>query len=109
MVLIHIKSGQVTLKYNSHFPDVIALSTTEAEYVTITHAAKEALWLRALLSQLFELDLDTTTLFSDNKSAIELTKDHQYHARTKHIDIRFHFIRYIVENGSIRLVYCPTC
>ena len=88
--------------------EIIALSTTEAEYVAITHAAKEALWLRVLLSQLFELDLNTTTLFSDNKSAIELTKDHQYHARTKHIDIRFHFIRYIVENGSIRLVYCPT-
>ena len=88
--------------------EIIALSTTEAEYVAITHAAKEALWLRALLSQLFDLDLDSTTLFSDNKSAIELTKDHQYHARTKHIDIRFHFIRYIVENGSIRLVYCPT-
>ena len=88
--------------------EIIALSTTEAGYVAITHAAKEALWLRALLFQLFEINLKSTMLFSDNKSAIELTKDHQYHARTKHIDIRFHFIRYIVENGSIRLVYCPT-
>jgi hypothetical protein len=88
--------------------EIIALSTTEAEYVAITHAAKEALWLRSLIFQLFELDLEPTTLFSDNKSAIELTKDHQFHPRTKHIDIRFHFIRYIVEHGSIRLIYCPT-
>ena len=88
--------------------EIIALSTTEAEYVAITHAAKEALWLRSLILQLFELKLDSTTLFSDNQSAIELTKDHQYHARLKHIDICFHFIPYIVEDGSIRLIYCPT-
>ena len=80
----------------------------EAEYVTITHASKEALWLHSLLSQLFDLTFHTITLFSDNKSAIELTINHQYHAHTKHIDIRFHFIRYIVEEGSIHLVYCPT-
>jgi len=88
--------------------EIITLSTTEAEYVAITHAAKKALWLRSLLSQLFDIVLDSTTLFSDNQSAIELTKDHQYHTRTKHIDIHFHFICYIVEGGSIRLVYCPT-
>ena len=49
-----------------------------------------------------------TTLFSDNQSAIALTKDHQYHPGTKHIDIRFHFIHWIIENGSIHLIYCPT-
>ena len=41
-------------------------------------------------------------------SAIALTRDHQYHARTKHIDIRFHFIRWVVEDKKIKLVYCPT-
>ena len=102
--LIH--GGAVS--WSAKWQEIIALSTTEAEYVAITHAAKEALWLRSLIFQLFELDLEPTTLFSDNKSAIELTKDHQFHPRTKHIDIRFHFIWYIVENGSIRLIYCPT-
>jgi len=81
---------------------------TEAEYVTITHSMKEALWLRSLISQPFDIVLDSTTLFSDNQFAIQLTKDHQYHARTKYINIHFHFIWYIVEGGSIRLVYCPT-
>lgn len=88
--------------------EIISLSTTESEYVAATHAAKEALWLRSLITQLFSLELSPTTLFSDNQSAIALTQDHQYHARTKHIDIRFHFIRWIVEQGSLRLVYCPT-
>jgi hypothetical protein len=88
--------------------EIVSLSTTESEYVAITHAAKEGLWIKSLLSQLFPGKLDPTTLFSDNQSAVALTKDHQYHARTKHIDIRFHFICYIVENSSIRLIYCPT-
>jgi hypothetical protein len=88
--------------------EIVSLSTTESEYVAVTHAAKEGLWIRSLLSQLFPGKLDPTTLFSDNQSAIALAKDHQYHARTKHIDIRFHFIRYVIENGSIRLIYCPT-
>jgi len=49
-----------------------------------------------------------TTLFSDNQSAIALSKEHRYHACTKHIDIRYHFIRWIIEEGSIWLIYCPT-
>jgi hypothetical protein len=88
--------------------EIISLSTTESEYVAAVHAAKEALWLRSLISSLFGIEIPTTTLFSDNQSAIALTKEHQYHARTKHIDIRFHFLRWIVEEGRLRLIYCPT-
>lgn len=90
--------------------EIVSLSTTESEYIAATHASKEALWLRSLISQVFgPFPLDTaTTLFSDNQSAIALSKDHQYHARTKHIDVRFHFIRWVVEDGKIRLIYCPT-
>ena len=88
--------------------EIISLSTTESEYVAAVYAAKEALWLRSLISQLFGIELTTTTLFSDNQSAIALTKEHQYHARTKHIDIRFHFLRWIIEEGRLRLIYCPT-
>ena len=102
--LIH--GGAVSWSANQQ--EIIALSTTEAEYVAITHAAKEALWLHLLILQLFDLDLKSTTLFSDNKSTIELMKDHQYHARSKHIDICFHCICYIVEDRSIRLIHCPT-
>ena len=101
-----IDGGAVS--WSSKRQEIVSLSTTESEYVGATHAAKEALWLRTLISSLFTPLSQPTTLFSDNQSAIALAKDHQYHARTKHIDVRFHFIRWIVENGKIRLIYCPT-
>ena len=72
--------------------EIVSLSTTESEYVAVIHASKEVIWLRSLISQLFDITLEPITLFSDNQSAIALTKDHQYHPRTKHIDICFHFI-----------------
>ena len=49
-----------------------------------------------------------TTLYSDSKSAIVLAKDGHYHAHTKHIDIQYHFIRYIIEAETIKLMYCST-
>ena len=88
--------------------ELVTLSTTEAEYVAATHAAKELVWLRRLFKELFSPIDGPTTLHSDNKSAIALANGGQYHARTKHIDIRYHFIRYEVEAGCIRLIYCPT-
>lgn len=101
-----IDGGAVS--WSSKRQDIVSLSTTESEYIAATHAAKEALWLHSLIGQLFAPLDKPTTLFSDNQSAIALAKDHQYHARTKHIDIRFHFIRWIIDNGKLRIVYCPT-
>ena len=88
--------------------EIVSLSTTESEYIAATYAAKEALWLRSLLFQLFGIILPATTLFSNNQSAIALTKEHQYHTCMKHIDVRFHFIRWIIKEGKLQLVYCPT-
>lgn len=81
-----------TVSWSAKWQEIISLSTTESEYVAMTHVAKEVLWLHSLLSKVFSTSLDATTLFSDNQSAIMLTKDHQYYARTKHIDVHFHFI-----------------
>lgn len=69
---------------------------------------KEALWLRAFLSETFADFKVPTTLSSDNQAAIDLARDHQYHARINHIDVRYHWIRWMIEQGSLRLVYCPT-
>jgi hypothetical protein len=101
-----IDGGAVS--WSSKRQDIISLSTTESEYVAATHAAKEALWLRSFIGQIFAPFTEPITLFSDNQSAIALTKDHQYHARTKHIDIHFHFICWIIDNGKLCLIYCPT-
>ena len=87
--------------------DTISLLTMEAEYVAAMHAVKEALWLQTLINEIFGSLTGATTLHCDNQSAIALTKDHQYHACTKHIDVCFHFICWIIEEGKVKLVYCP--
>ena len=61
-----------------------------------------------MISELYSDIQGPMTLHSDNQSAIALTKDHQYHARTKHINICFHFIQWVIEQGKVKLVYCPT-
>jgi hypothetical protein len=101
-----IDGGAVS--WSSKKQPLVTLSTTEAEYVAATHAAKEGVWLRRLIGELYRPLMQPTTLFSDSQSAIALTKDGHYHARTKHIDIRYHFIRYVIESGLIQLIYCPT-
>ena len=101
-----IDGGAVS--WSSKRQEIVSLSTTESEYVAATHGGKEALWLRSLISEVFSNITSPTTLFSDNQAAIALTRDNQYHPRTKHIDVRYHWIRWVVEKGSIRLIYCPT-
>ena len=100
--------GEGTASWSSKKQGIVALSTTEAEYIAATHAAKEIIWLRSFLTEIARPLAHPTTLFCDNQGAIMLTKDSQYHARTKHIDMRFHFIREAAENGVLTLVYCPT-
>jgi len=96
------------VSWSSKKQDIIALLTMEAEYMAAMQITKEAIWLQLLLGELFEEFTGLTTLYGDNQSAITLTCDHQYHARTKHIDICFYFIHWIVAEGKIKLVYCPT-
>jgi len=93
--------------WSSKKQELVTLSTTEAKYVAATHAAKEAMWLQALFGEVFD-HIKTTTIFGNNKSAIALAHGGNYHACTKHINIQYHFIRYIIEARSIKLIYCPT-
>jgi hypothetical protein len=100
--------GEGCVTWSSKKQPIIALSTAEAEYVAGTHSTKEAIWIRAFLCE-FEPDYaNPTPLNCDNQSAIALAKDARYHARTKHIDIRYHFIREQVEGGTITIQYVPS-
>jgi hypothetical protein len=101
-----IDGGAVS--WSSKKQEIVSLLTMESEYVAATHGMKEALWLRNLLAEVFEPLSAATMLFLDNQSVIALTCDHQFHARTKHIDVCYHFIHWVVENGTLHLVYCPT-
>lgn len=102
--------GTGAITWNSKKQNVVALSSTEAEYIAQTHALKEAMWMRNFLSELpFPVSLfDPTNLLSDNQGAIALAKDNKYHSRTKHIDICFHFIRNALKDKLINLDYVPT-
>src|SRR6266850_1307470 len=96
------------ISWSSRKQELVTLSTAEAEYVATTHAAKEALWLRKLIHKLFPSLIAMTPLYCDNQAAIKLIKDDNYHARTKHIDVRYHFIRYTVQSSALNMIYCPT-
>ncbi|KAL0403199.1 UNVERIFIED_CONTAM: Retrovirus-related Pol polyprotein from transposon TNT 1-94 [Sesamum radiatum] len=81
---------------------VVALSTTEAEYMAVAEAAKEALWLDGLVKEL-GVEQCGVQLHCDSQSAIYLAKNQVYHARTKHINVRYHKIRELIASGEIML------
>ena len=82
---------------------VVAQSSAEAEYVAAGKATSQAIWLRRILEYIGEKQKEATILFCDNKSAISIAKNPVCHERTKHIAIKYHFIRDAVEEGEIRL------
>ncbi|KAG8472010.1 hypothetical protein CXB51_036502 [Gossypium anomalum] len=92
--------GGCAISWKATLQTPVALSTTEAEYMVITGACKEAIWLKGLFSELNE-DLQISTVFCDSQSVIFLTKDQMFHERTKHIDVRHHFVRDIIARGDI--------
>jgi len=101
-----IDGGAVS--WSSKKQELVTLSTAEAEYVAATHAAKEALWLRRLVFELFPSLEAPTVLYCDNQAALRLIEDDNYRARTKHIDKRYHFVREAAQTGALQLTYCPT-
>lgn len=80
------------------------LSTCEAEYVVLAHAVKEALWLRTVLASLQMLPPGPTTVFKDNNGARSLDLNPNSHARSKNIDIRYHFTRHKVSGVLVASV-----
>jgi hypothetical protein len=104
--VILLNGGPVA--WSSRKQPIIALSTAEAEYVALTVAAREILYLQLLLEELYEVPSTPTPVYCDNQAAIALASNNKFHARTKHIDIRFHFVRAHVKSGTLELLYCPT-
>jgi len=87
----------------------IALSTAEAEYIAATHVAKQVLWHRTFCEELGFPQPTTSTIFCDNQAAIAIAHHPEFHACTKHIDIAFHFLRDLIESGTIDIIYVPSC
>ena len=103
---VFIDGGAVS--WSSRKQELVTFSTAEAEYVAATHAAKEGIWLRRLIGELFGPIDNSTPLYCDNQAALMLATTDNFHARTKHIDIRYHYIRHEVNAGTFTLIYCPT-
>ena len=78
------------------------------EYLALSQAAQEAIWLRQLNSDLLSDSCESTVLYKDNQATICLSKNPQSLGKSKHIDIRYHFIREEVSKGTIEVKYCPT-
>ena len=100
--------GRGAVTWSSKRQTLVAQSSTEAEYIAAAHAAREICWLRSFLDELGARQPGPTKLLLDNQSTIAIVKNNKFHARTKHIDIRYHFIREAVEQGTIAVDYVST-
>eukprot|EP00253_Pinus_taeda_P005294 PITA_05294 len=94
--------GGKTVSWISKIQSVVALSTTEAEYVVATEASKEMIWLQRFMGELGK-EHDMGTLYSDSQSAIHLAKNSKFHSKTKHIQLKYHFIRSVLEDEELKL------
>ena len=97
-----------TISWGLKKQNTVALSSTEAEYIAATHAAKEVVWLRRLLLKLKQKVEGPTILTMDNQSAITIARNPEFHDHSKHIEIWHHFLRQKIEEGELGLEYTPT-
>lgn len=100
--------GDSTVTWSSRRQSIVALSSAEAEYVSLSDASQEAVWLQRLLDELGFKQHHKITLHEDNQAAIALAKNGKYSSRTKHIDVKYHYVRQAIEDGKLKVDYCPT-
>ena len=101
--VLKISGGSVT--WNSQRQSTVSLSTTEAEYVAASSVAKEAMWIRGLLRDMQEPIEKTTPIFMDNQSAIKLVHNAEFNKKTKHAEVRYHYIREKYASDEIDVSY----
>ena len=97
---IHRDRQTGAISWKAQLQPIATLSTIEAEYVAATEGIKEAIWLRGLVMDL-GIPQGVTVVFSDSQSVIFLTKNDVYHSKTKHISVKYHYVRDIIAEGEI--------
>ena len=100
--------GSAVIAWRSRKQTSVAFSTTEAEYIAACAASGEAVWLRKMLSRLFDLQLEATCIYCDNQSCVKLYENPVFHDKSKHIEIKYQYIRDMVEKGVVELHYIAT-
>lgn len=92
-----------TMSWKSKLQHRVVLLTTKVEYIAISEAAKEMIWLKNFLNELGK-EQDNVSMFSDSQSAISFAKNSVFHSRCKHIQLRYHFIRELINDGDLSLL-----
>ncbi|GKV14655.1 hypothetical protein SLEP1_g25495 [Rubroshorea leprosula] len=100
--------GSTACSWSSKKQSIVALSTCEAQYVAVASSACQAIWLQSLKNQVRVQIEEPMKIFVDNISAINLAKNPVQHGRSKHIDIRFHYLRDLIDKRVIELKYCKS-
>ena len=96
------------VSWRSQKQTCVALSTAEAEYIALAAAAQEATWMRKLMKDFHESQAEPVTIYEDNQSAICIARNPQSHHKTKHVDIKYHYVCDMVQDVTIKVQYCPT-
>jgi hypothetical protein len=90
------------ISWMSKLQSIVALSTTKEEYIASSHACKEVVWLKGLFGEFGRMQ-DKVKLLFDSQSVIHLTKNPSYHNKTKHIPIKYRFVRQVIDEGGVSL------
>jgi hypothetical protein len=98
--------GGGAITWMSKRQSVVAMSSTEAEYIALSEAGREACWLRSLYHKLGYEQTQPTVIRGDNNGAIAMARNPQFHKRAKHIAVRWHWIRDLVEKGTVDIQSC---
>ena len=101
-------SGGGPIVWGSRKQKMVVLSTTEAEYVALSEAAREAVWLRNLYKELGCAQTKPALIRGDNQGSMDIAENPQFHKRTKHFNVKLHYIREKINEKIIRIQYCPT-
>jgi hypothetical protein len=101
-----IDGGAVSWSFQKQ--SIVTLSSTEAKFIALTHASKEALWMCHFITEIFQPLNSSFKIYSDNQSAIAIAYGNQQHARTKHFDIWLYIIRDTIKREEIMVEYLPT-
>ncbi|CEG43863.1 polyprotein [Plasmopara halstedii] len=103
-----VKIASAPVAFKSDYQRTVALSLAEAEFMALSLCTQEILWKRAMLRDMGHEQVEGTQVWEDNQGAIALANNAGYHARTKHVEIKHHFIRENVPGGLLKIDYIDT-
>lgn len=96
------------VSWSSKKQSIVALSTTEAEYIAAVSCATQGVWMARILEKIGQNIEGCITIKCDNSSSIQLSKNPAHHGRSKHIEVRFHYLRELTADGKVKLIHCGT-